>query len=146
MNADDTLRYRGWHFPVSEMAKLVCSPGMNFDHFGDAHADGFSNSQEKLREKLRLFDHTEAILADIRMNRFFKGCIPTALHRTVVEASGWSGRTHLLTAVKSEPSAFQAELNLPMAMSILGISLPGEAALANAALAVMACLQLGLTF
>ncbi|MEY3441750.1 MAG: hypothetical protein RLZZ519_31 [Bacteroidota bacterium] len=134
-----------------EMAKLaqMIRPEMGIlTHFGDAHADGFANSQEKLREKLRLFDHTEAILADTLDESVFQGLhTHLALHpqRCATLGDG-PGRTHLLTAVKSEPSAIQAELNSPDGNYLLDIPLPGEAALANAALAVMACLQLGLTF
>ncbi len=152
MNADHNLAIiEAGISQVGEMAKLeqMIRPEMGIlTHFGDAHAEGFVHPREKLLEKLQLFTHTQAILADAT-DELVLGELQAFVnqHPQELQTVGYaSNRSHWLADVQTEAASIRAEFSTPRGEFPLEIPLPGEAALCNAALAVTTCLQLGLTF
>jgi alanine racemase len=136
---------------TGEMARLerMIRPAIGvMTHFGDAHAEGFSGPQEKLHEKLQLFTGTRALVAEA-MDDFILDELKShvAAHpQSLSTLGGDADRTHWLSAMHAGPPASQAELHTPGGTYPLKVPIAGEAALQNAALAVLACLHLGLSF
>lgn len=130
-----------------EMARLerIIQPDIGIlTHFGDAHAEGFPSEEEKLQEKLLLFVHTHALLADAADDLVFQELQAfVRSHPQELATLGYSpAHSHVLSAIRTSASTLHAKLH----DHPLEIPLTGEAALFNAALATMACLHLGLSF
>lgn len=134
-----------------EMEKLEAMIGPDFgilSHFGDAHSEGFSSPEKKLAEKLRLFENTKSLLIDATTDWVAKAAKSFANLR---------GQNCISLGANSDCSAYLDEIELRASESVgrlhfegkkywLEIPVQGEASLTNAALAVLACLKLGLPF
>lgn len=131
-----------------EMAKLerIIRPEVGIlTHFGDAHAEGFASPAEKLQEKLRLFHHTELLIADVEDETMRDALIAfTQAHPQLRFTLGLNDDwTSYLSDIRSDATGSTALLYTRYTAVHLSLPIPGEAALRNAALAVVAAKQIG---
>ncbi len=135
-----------------EMARLerIIRPDIGIlTHFGDAHAEGFASPAEKLQEKLQLFDHAKALLADTQ--DAFVAQHVYAFHQShpglqLVTLGPGRGSNYCLEHTYFDHASSTASLQYAGISYFLDLPIPGEAALSNAALTVAAALHLGVPF
>jgi Alr-MurF fusion protein len=132
-----------------EMARLerIIRPDIGIlTHFGDAHAEGFASPAEKLQEKLQLFQHTKLLIADVEDETMLDALVaftkthPQALFTLGLNHDVW---TSYLEDIHSDATGSSALLQTRDTAIKLSLPIPGEAALHNAALAVVAAKQIG---
>ena len=134
-----------------EMARLanMVKPDIGIlSHFGDAHAEGFESPEEKLSEKMRLFEGVSDLFVDAS----------TPWVAEVVREFTSKRKQHCilvgtddafdvsLSNLRTEGTTISADLSYANEVNRIAIPVPGEAALFNAALGVAVCLKLGLPF
>jgi alanine racemase len=134
-----------------EMAQLAAMirPDIGIlTHFGDAHAEGFASPAQKLAEKLHLFHHTKSLLVDAEDNLVLEAldAFTQAHPQQLLTLGHAEACTHRLTDISTDASGSTASLQHGDETYSLSVPLPGDAALHNAALAVLAALHLGIPF
>ncbi len=113
-------------------------------HMGDAHAEGFADPDEKLREKLRLFEQTSVVVTTAD---------DPAVEPTLAEVLGARRRRvgaageHLrLIDQRWDGTAWQLSLQHEGQTHALSLAQPGPAAVENLLAALGAVLALGLSW
>lgn len=113
-----------------------------FTHFGAAHAEGFSDEAEKLAEKCRLFEGAERLFCSDRQPEVMARLQQTG---AVLEWTGESpGASLKLLHKEATAGGWRLRVELGGSVYTAALQQPGEAALDNALLAMLAAWRLGL--
>jgi alanine racemase len=126
---------------VSEMEKLepIIRPTIGvLTNIGSAHDEGFADVNEKIKEKLRLFDHSQILI--YQKNKAVSALIPTKLN-----TFSWSfvDATADVFVAKIQRGS-QTKLNITQAKEVFEIEIPfqDEASIENAISCVLVMLYL----